>query len=489
MKSERAVPGPSLDETWRRVDATAKAVMETFARGEVPVSGVKRALPLLDALGVAEADRELHLEHAPDGACQYCAFGAICGRRWEALAQNGAGITIVSASAGSGKTHRLTQEVVTSLAAGARERVDVTGLVAVTFTRKAHDELAGRIRHALVASGAYDEGDAVAARVRGHRPRRGAAAASGVRARRRALSERRRRRGRREEAPSPSTRARAGRYGSRATGRACGAPGAPDRARGGRLGDAGRRDHGPRALESDPTGGPRCDGRALHCVVARKLLPRAVGDGRVLEAALGAELERVQAALSADTTKITMEAVDIVRKARQALLDGELPLVDLAEARHPPKTSKASAPLVHDLQGAAAARYEEHPRFHEELRATTFAIFDAAPSRPRCAPAVEARGVASSTMSTCSTERSISSSTHASAPSSGRASSSSWSTSSKTRAPFSSRCSARLHALAGRSLWVGDRKQCIFEYAGADPVLMDAVAGWVERDGGSAGAL
>jgi ATP-dependent exoDNAse (exonuclease V) beta subunit len=34
------------------------------------------------------------------------------------------------------------------------------------------------------------------------------------------------------------------------------------------------------------------------------------------------------------------------------------------------------------------------------------------------------------------------------------------------------------------STWVGDRKQCIFEYAGADPVLMDAVADWVERAGG-----
>ncbi|WP_219827707.1 hypothetical protein [Salmonella enterica] len=39
--------------------------------------------------------------------------------------------------------------------------------------------------------------------------------------------------------------------------------------------------------------------------------------------------------------------------------------------------------------------------------------------------------------------------------------------------------------LAGRSVWVGDRKQCIFEYAGADPALMDAVASWVEQAGGT----
>jgi hypothetical protein len=86
MKPERAVVGPPLDETWRRVDATAKAVMERLARGDVPVTGVKRALPLLEALGVAEAERGLYLEHAPDGACGYCAYGAICGRQWEALA-------------------------------------------------------------------------------------------------------------------------------------------------------------------------------------------------------------------------------------------------------------------------------------------------------------------------------------------------------------------------------------------------------------------
>jgi ATP-dependent exoDNAse (exonuclease V) beta subunit len=42
----------------------------------------------------------------------------------------------------------------------------------------------------------------------------------------------------------------------------------------------------------------------------------------------------------------------------------------------------------------------------------------------------------------------------------------------------------RLHELAGRSTWVGDRKQCIFEYAGADPTLMEAVTNWA-RDSGA----
>src|SRR5690606_38534188 len=46
-----------------------------------------------------------------------------------------------------------------------------------------------------------------------------------------------------------------------------------------------------------------------------------------------------------------------------------------------------------------------------------------------------------------------------------------------------------LHALAGRSAWVGDRKQCILEYAGADPTLMDAIARWVPASGGQVEAL
>src|SRR5690606_23675589 len=42
----------------------------------------------------------------------------------------------------------------------------------------------------------------------------------------------------------------------------------------------------------------------------------------------------------------------------------------------------------------------------------------------------------------------------------------------------------RLHDFCKRSLWVGDAKQCIFEYAGADPELMDAVGRWVADEGG-----
>jgi ATP-dependent helicase/nuclease subunit A len=43
----------------------------------------------------------------------------------------------------------------------------------------------------------------------------------------------------------------------------------------------------------------------------------------------------------------------------------------------------------------------------------------------------------------------------------------------------------RLHELSGRNIWVGDPKQCIFEYAGADPELMNARWNSGNGNGGS----
>src|SRR5262249_11127168 len=43
----------------------------------------------------------------------------------------------------------------------------------------------------------------------------------------------------------------------------------------------------------------------------------------------------------------------------------------------------------------------------------------------------------------------------------------------------------RLHRLGARSVWVGDAKQCIFEYAGADPELLEAATAWNARSGGA----
>ncbi|HEX9052372.1 MAG TPA: UvrD-helicase domain-containing protein, partial [Anaeromyxobacter sp.] len=68
-------------------------------------------------------------------------------------------VHVVSASAGTGKTHRLTGEVSGALARG---EARPEGVVAITFTRKAAAELESRIRTDLVAAGRAD----LAARVR-----------------------------------------------------------------------------------------------------------------------------------------------------------------------------------------------------------------------------------------------------------------------------------------------------------------------------------
>lgn len=67
------------------------------------------------------------------------------------------GITIASASAGCGKTYRLTQEVTTAVDPSGPNPIPLEGLVAVTYTKKAHAELSARIRQKLVGAGAFDE--------------------------------------------------------------------------------------------------------------------------------------------------------------------------------------------------------------------------------------------------------------------------------------------------------------------------------------------
>jgi hypothetical protein len=60
--------------------------MESHDRGEIYVSATRRSLPLLDALGIVDAEREDHFVAAQDAACSYCDYDALCGRKWEAFA-------------------------------------------------------------------------------------------------------------------------------------------------------------------------------------------------------------------------------------------------------------------------------------------------------------------------------------------------------------------------------------------------------------------
>ena len=84
MGSE-AVDGPDLRRTWQRVERTTPLVERMVQSGRLPVVGVRRASPLLETLGLDPAAADDHLTHEASKTCEYCAFDAVCGRRWEQL--------------------------------------------------------------------------------------------------------------------------------------------------------------------------------------------------------------------------------------------------------------------------------------------------------------------------------------------------------------------------------------------------------------------
>ena len=71
-------------------------------------------------------------------------------------------IRIISAGAGSGKTYRLTQEMVNLLEGKSGEKVRASGIIATTFTKKAASELQERVRVKLLESGMSEEADDLA---------------------------------------------------------------------------------------------------------------------------------------------------------------------------------------------------------------------------------------------------------------------------------------------------------------------------------------
>lgn len=85
LPQAEVVTGPSLADTWRRAECSLHRATQAIQARRFPVTGLRRSLPLLAALGVPQADRPAHFEHDADAPCQYCDFGSICGRRWEAM--------------------------------------------------------------------------------------------------------------------------------------------------------------------------------------------------------------------------------------------------------------------------------------------------------------------------------------------------------------------------------------------------------------------
>lgn len=396
------------------------------------------------------------------------------------------GITIVSASAGSGKTYRLTEEVTAALDPKAKDRVALEGLVAVTFTTKAHAELGARIRRKLVEEGAYEEamrlplaylGTVHGACLRllqefaldaGLSPNVDVVAESQSRLLRQAL----------EAALSPEARRHLDALAARVELRY-----APMTKRFDWLTPVADVMELARSNRISPSALPAMAERSATGLLALLPAPPA-RDAAALDAALEREMSRALALLAkkGDETKATSEAIRLIEDAEKRHRDGELRWSDWAKlAAVTP--AKASADCVKGLN-EAALEYERHPRLRSELHALTLAIFDAARVGLDAYQEWKARRRVVDYVDML--DRALDLVEHP-----------------RVRAELARRLElvvvdefqdtspiqlalfVRMHALAGRSVWVGDRKQCIFEYAGADPRLMDDVAAWVASSGGA----
>jgi ATP-dependent helicase/nuclease subunit A len=400
------------------------------------------------------------------------------------------GITIVSASAGSGKTYRLTEVVSGAIDPAGEDRLGLESLVAVTYTRKAHAELQARIRRTLVGAGAFDEalrlplaylGTVHAACLRllqefaidaGLSPNVDVVAEDAGKLLRQSL----------EASLEPAARARleslAARFKLRwdakikRTEWLTPVSDIMDLARSNRI--------APEALAGMAV-------RSADGLIA--LLPvKAEKDGDAIDDALVRELAKATKALAGANDEVgpTVSAIELCADATRQLRDGALDWPTWAKLAQV-KGSRGTDALLAGLR-EVASRYEAHPRYRAELRELTLAIYEAArvglaayqtwKERRRVVDYVDMLDRAYGLVSHPRVESELRERLRLAVVDEFQDTS-----------PIQLALFVKLHALAGRSVWVGDRKQCIFEYAGADPLLMDAVAKWVATSGGRQDAL
>lgn len=400
------------------------------------------------------------------------------------------GITIVGASAGSGKTYRLTEVVSDAINPTGKHRLGLESLVAVTYTRKAHAELAARIRRTLVGAGAFDEalrlplaylGTVHAACLRllqefaidaGLSPNVDVVAEDAGKLLRQSL----------EASLAPDVREKleslAARFKLRwdakirRTEWVTPVADIMDLARSNRIGPDELAGMAERSVEG-----------------LLSLLPmKPEKDGAAIDAALVRELATTAKALAKanDGVGATKAAIELLADASRQLRDDDLDWPTWAKLARV-EASKGCDDLLTKLR-EVASRYEVHPRFRAELRELTFAIYDAArvglssyqtwKERRRVVDYVDMIDRALDLLSEPRVESELRERLKLVVVDEFQDTS-----------PIQLALYVKLHALANRSAWVGDRKQCIFEYAGADPLLMDAVAKWVATSGGRQDAL
>lgn len=395
------------------------------------------------------------------------------------------GVCLVGASAGSGKTYRLTQEVTRSLRPGAPDSIDIEGLVGVTYTKKAQAELEMRIRRELSQHGHFDRASQLPLALLG------TVHAVGLRLLKDFALD---------AGLSPDVDVIAGSDGQRLLQAALERALSPDLLqRLDRLGSAMQLRWDARVSRHDwvapvddimtlarnsriePERLPAMAQRSIQTL--RELLPPTVPDGSLLEARLQQEIERaiVQLAGAIDGTDKTRRALAYLRTCASQLERGPLSWQTWAKlAQLDP--AKKSAHLV-DAVREAAALYEAHPRFLSQLIELIDCIFEAARVGMLAYAEWKAERGLLDYVDMIDRAIDVLSVPEVEAELRGRLRLVVVDEFQDT-SPIQLALFARLHSICGRSLWVGDRKQCIFEYAGADPALMDVVTRWTREHGG-----
>ncbi len=376
-------------------------------------------------------------------------------------------IEIIAASAGSGKTHRLAEILERELAAG---RVRPEGVVAVTFTLKAAAELAERARRFLVERGRADEAHRLgAARIGSvHAVCAGLlqefAFDLGLSPDQRVLED--------VAAATALERARTGvetlaRY-ERLTDLASRLPRLDWREARRRIVDAAREN----GLDAAALAG--CRDRSLAGYL--ELLEPPLDGADELERGLAAALEGFLAASpESDRTRATEKARRRARHALSKLRGGE-PLewdewARLArfDSEVGAGSRRAAAPLA-----AAAAGYARHPRLRDDLEQAVRLVFDlsadalaAYDGYKRERGAVDfpdQLALALDLLRRTRVRRQLR-----------REIDLVLVDEFQDTSPIQLAIFVELAALARRSVWVGDQKQAIYGFLGADPALMDAV--------------
>jgi len=372
-------------------------------------------------------------------------------------------LRIVTASAGSGKTHRLTHELDRAIAEG---RARPEGVIAVTFTNQAAAELVERARSRLLESGrALEAHRLLAARIGTVNGVCGALVGDfafelGLSPELRVLDE-----------------AAAEREFRRALARTVTTERADELERLKRRFDdkiewryeVQRVIEAARANGIDAAGLRRCAGTSIAELEAC-LGPCTTDD---LDARLAEAIETARAAidLDVDTTQGTRDYVDMLETATEALARGTLAWGDWASlaSKGPRKKSEAAARPVQAL----AARHVEHPRLRAEMSRFIALVFELAADGLGAYQAykrergvidfVDQEALALELLRRDDVRAALDGQIDLFLVDEFQDTS-----------PIQLALFLELAQLAREAIWVGDPKQAIYGFRGTDPALMDA---------------